>query len=322
MATPFCLALRRRFPTAAVSILCRSYVADVFRGNPAADLVTEYVRGDVPRSMVAARRMRPRVGFDVCFVMPPSFAAALIALSSGARRRVGYRFEGRSFLLTDSLPTSRYRTGHLSAAYLGLLEHVTGIREADLPLPAVTPPAGWRETAHGLTGERDYIVLAPGATYGSSKVWPIDRFGSLARRLADQTGWTIVVVGAAGERSVGSRILAEAGIAGENLAGATTLGELISILRGARITIGNDSGPVHLAAALGRPTVAVFGPTSIEWTAPRGVAVRIVRGEAACSPCFKRECPAGTLECLLMVDVDEVYHAAARLIEEDTGGKQ
>ena len=323
MATPFCARLRERLPSARVSLFCRSYVADVFRGSPAVDRLIEYERsGGVCGRISAVRRAKPAGGYDVCFTMPPSFAAGLIALSSGARRRVGYRFECRGFLLTDALPGSRYRSRHLSAAYLGLIERLTGMRETEAPLPAVAPPDGWRDAVHRRVAANDYVVLAPGATYGSSKVWPIERFSVLARRLADRTGWPIVVVGTAPERDGASRILEDARAAGKNLAGVCTVGELICVLRGSRITIGNDSGPVHLAAALGRPTVAVFGPTSVEWTAPRGVAVRIVRGEAACSPCFKRECPEGIPECLLNVSVDEVYHAAALLIEEGAGGNR
>lgn len=322
MATPFCAVLRRRFPSARVSLLCRSYVAEVFRRSPAVDALVEYERRAGLRGRISAvRRSRPSRGYDLCFVMPPSFAAALVALASGARCRVGYRFEGRRFLMTQSLPGSRCRASHLSEAYLALLELVTGVREASVPFPAVAPPAGWEETVERRVGVRDYAVLAPGATYGSSKVWPIERFGELASRLAARTGQPLVVVGAAAERSNAARILDLSPAPGVNLAGECSVAELLAVLRGSRVTVGNDSGPVHLAAALGVPTVAIFGPTSVDWTAPRGSAVRIVRGEAPCAPCFKRECPQGSAECLLNVSVDEVYHAASLAMEENAGEK-
>lgn len=320
MATPFLAALRGALPEAIVSVLCRSYVRAVYERSPSVDRLVAYERKSGVRGRIAAaRRMRPRGGFDACVVMPPSFAAALVAAASGARRRVGYRFEGRGILLTDSLPGSLYRQRHLSEAYLRLLEPMTGRREEETPLPVVVPPEEWGAVARRLAGTEDYFVLASGATYGSSKVWPVERFGALARLLGKRTGWGAVVVGGAAERERSSRILDDAGVVGRNLAGECSLPELISVLRGARLVVGNDSGPAHLAAALGRPTVAVFGPTSVVWTAPRGRAVRIVGGEAECAPCMKRECPDGVPTCLLSVSVEEVALAAARLIEEDTG---
>ena len=165
-------------------------------------------------------------------------------------------------------------------------------------------------------------MLAPGATYGSSKVWPIERFGELASMLAARTRRPVVIVGSAAERSNAARILDLSAAPGVNLAGECSVADLLAVLRGSRVTVGNDSGPVHIGAALGGATVAIFGPTSVDWTAPRGPAVRIVRGEAPCAPCFERECPRGSAECLLNVGVHEVYHAASLAIKENAGERE
>ncbi len=321
MATPFLYALRRRFPAAAITLSCRSYVVEVFRRSAAFDSLVECERKNVPAGISAVTRSIPRSGYDACFVLPPSFSSALVCLFSRARKRVGYGSHGRRVLLTDALPVSLYRATHLSKAYLRLLETVTREEGKEIPLPVVVPSDAWKETAGMISGGKTYFVLAPGATYGSSKAWPYQRFAGVAGRLASHTGWMPVIIGRAEERAVASAVLEAAGVKGKNCTGELSLEELVSVLRGSGVTIGNDSGPVHISAALGRPTVAIFGPSSAAWTAPRGRAVRIAAGEAECAPCFKRECPRGEPACLLLVDVEDVYRAACSLMEGVRGEK-
>ena len=319
MATPFLFALRGRLPGARIVLVCRDYVAEVFRRSPAVDSIVEY-RGRGVRTRIEAARGASANGFDVCFVLPPSFSAALVSLGSKARRRIGYAGQLRSVLLTDALDETGYRSGHLSAAYLRLLERYTGAAEPRLPLPVVIPPDSWRATALESAGGESYFVLAPGATYGSAKVWPHERYAALAGLLLDRMGGTAVIVGRKEEWEGAAALAERIGAGARNLAGALSLEGLIAILRGARVTIGNDSGPVHVSAALGVPTVAVFGPTSAGWTAPRGPAVRIVREDISCAPCFKRECPLGSRRCLAEVGADRVLEAALSLIDTGSGG--
>ncbi len=314
MATPFLFALRRRLPDAGIVLACRDYVAEIFMRNPAIDSIVAY-RGRGVRARIASVRGASADGFDACFVLPPSFSAALVSLGSGSRRRIGYAGQWRRILLTDALDEKGYRSGHLSAAYLRLLEKYTGAAEPDLPLPAVVPPDSWRAAARESAGGGAYFVLAPGATYGSAKVWSHERYAELAGRLLDRTGGAAVIVGREEERAGAAALTERVGSRARNLAGALSPAGLLAVLRGARIAIGNDSGPVHVSAALGVPTVAVFGPTSAEWTAPRGPAVRIVREDISCAPCFKRECPFGAPRCLAQIGVDRVYEAALSLID-------
>jgi len=315
MATPFLFSLRDRFPAGRITLLSCDYTAELYRRSGAVDSLLSCA-GSLRSRIAAVGTAGPEGGYDACFVLPPSFSAALVSVLSKARRRIGYGGQWRGMLLTDVLPAELYRAGHLSRSYLGLLERFTGEGVAALPLPSVVPSESWRETADAVAGARSYFVLAPGATYGSSKVWPHERYAALAKRLIGSMGWMAVLVGRREEREEASTMLASIGVGGKNLAGSLSLAELISVLRGAEVAIGNDSGPVHVAAALGVPTVAVFGPTSVDWTAPRGVSVRIVRGAIECAPCFKRRCPQGAPECLSRVNADDVYAAAISLIEE------
>lgn len=318
MATPFLFALRERVPLSRITLLSREYASELFRRNGAIDRLVEW-RGGMRSRVSAARKAAPAEGFEACFVLPPSFSAGLVSLLSGARRRIGYAGEGRRIFLTDALPAAAYRMGHLSRVYVRLLERYLGREEPDLRLPAVVPDDGWRETAVEAVGRGAYFILAPGATYGASKVWPHDRYASLARRIVKRTGWTAAVVGREEERGDLSALVEMIGERGLNLGGRLSVSGLISVLRGASLVVGNDSGPVHIAAALAVPTVAVFGPTSVDWTAPRGRSVRIVKGRIACAPCFKRRCPYGVPECLAKIEVHDVFDVAESLIEEGSG---
>ncbi|MCK4236893.1 MAG: glycosyltransferase family 9 protein, partial [Candidatus Krumholzibacteria bacterium] len=199
MAIPFLSVLRRTFPNAFISVACSRYVSEIFRRSSFVDRLIDYGKGLWTRLSVAGRS-RPDGGWDICFVFPRSFSSALTARMSGARRRVGYGGEWRDFLLTDVLPGPRYRKGHLSGVYMRLLERVTG-EEAETPLPVVVPPYHWKNFLDGEGIESDYFILAPGATYGSAKVWPQERYSALAERVERETGWRIVVIGSSGERS-------------------------------------------------------------------------------------------------------------------------
>jgi heptosyltransferase-2 len=230
MATPFLLALRRRLPAARIVLVCRDYVSEVFKRSPAIDSIIEY-RGRSMRARIAAAREASASGFDACFVLPPSFSAALVACSSRSRRRIGYAGQWRRILLTDALNEAGYRSGHLSAVYLRLLERYSGEAEPGFPLPAVIPPISWRKTAHELAGGDSYFVLAPGATYGSAKVWPHERYVALAGLLLDRMGGTAVIIGRNEERE-GAAVLAESiGAGARNLAGTLSPEGLFAVLR-------------------------------------------------------------------------------------------
>lgn len=315
MATPFLQVLRALFPDPHIHVFCRAYVAEVFRRSSAVDGVIECRSAHrfAARAHVL-RGARPPRGWRIGFVLPPSFSSALAVFLAGARRRVGYAGEMRGFLLSDAPAPPEVRGEHLSRMYIALAERAAGRALDRMPLPVVVPPYRWSETLAERKLDGPYVVVAPGAAYGSVKEWPIERYGALAERLATHTGMRIVSVGAASEAAVQHLMARSAPVL--PLAGELTTGELLAVLRGATLVIGNDSGPVHLAAAMGRPTVAIFGSTSPAWTAPRGIAVRIVTKDIACAPCFRRECPFGEPRCLLGIEVDDLFRAACDMLQE------
>lgn len=321
MATPLLLTLREEFPDKSIHVVCRSYVSEIFRRSSPVDGLGVYEHRRGFRALVSAvRESRPDSGWDACFVLPVSFASALAARLSGAGRRYGYSGECRRFLLTDVLKESDHRSGHLTSAYHRLAERAAGRELREVPLPVVVPPYDWQEISARKGVGGFYAVYAPGAAYGPAKVWPAERFSALAGRLAGERGLRAVVVGSSGERAVAEEVLDSAGPGALDLAGCCTIEELLAVLRGASLVVGNDSGIVHISAAMARPTVALFGSTDPAWTAPRGVSVRTVSAGLDCAPCFERECPGGEpARCLAELDVDRVFDAAVDLIEEVCG---
>ncbi len=318
MSTPFLSVLRSRFPSSPVTVACRSYVSEVFSDSPFIDRLLEYDGSRGLRGLVASIRANaPARGWSTCFVLPTSFSSAVAAFLSRAGTRVGYGGEMRSIFLNRVRSRGGYREGHLTRVYIKLVEEVSGTASAGMPLPSIEPPAGWREmiSSRGIQG--DYFVLAAGAAYGPAKVWSADRYSLLARRIVERRGWSVVTVGSGGESREADGIIETTGGHGINMAGKCSVRELVAVLRGARLVIGNDSGPVHISAAMGVPTVTVFGSTSPEWTAPMGTAVEIVKSDLECSPCFKRECPYGEPACMLKIGVGDVHSAVQRLLKEE-----
>jgi heptosyltransferase-2 len=162
--------------------------------------------------------------------------------------------------------------------------------------------------------------VAPGAAYGPAKQWGAGRFAEVASHLAARHGLVIALVGAEGDREAGDAVerLVEGGALGTrarvaNLAGRTSLSELVGLLAGARGVVSNDSGVMHLAAALGRPTVAIFGSTSPVWTSASAPWVANLYAAYPCSPCYRRTCPIG-YGCLRSVGVEEALAQADRLM--------
>lgn len=316
MATPFLSILRNENPDDLITVLCRDYVSELLRRSAFIDNLITYRRdGGVLRAILALRAGRPDHGWDAAFLLPMSFSTALIAYLGGTGRRIGYRSSGRDWLLTDPVAPELHRKIHLSAEYAGFARLYSGAEAGEVPAPSVIPPYDWKERleSFGLSGR--YVVFAAGAAYGPAKVWPLDRYTALAGRLREEKNLRTVTVGSEKEQKYLDHI-ADAHDDALNLAGRSGIGDLISVLRGADLVVGNDSGPVHVSAAMGVPTVSIFGSTSPVWTSPQGPRTRIVTSGAECSPCFMKECPEGDTHCLQDIKVDDVFDAAMEIMRE------
>jgi heptosyltransferase-2 len=319
MARPLLHALRRARPTAAIlasapasllSLLAEEHVFDEAEAWPSA--------GPARREAISRlRAWRP----GVALVLPPSFSAALAAWRCGAARRIGFASEWRSPMLTDAVRRPARGERHLSEEYasLGARLEVTSSNAPVLAVPAA--PLAEADVMLSASSEsvRGHVVLAPGALYGPAKRWAARRFAELGARLA-RRGYGVLICGSASEQPVAHEVAAAIRSASPapgtvtNLAGRTSLGALAALCARAALAVCNDSGLAHLAAAVGAPTLAIFGSTSSGWTAPLGPRVRVLQHATPCAPCFQRECSIG-YACLERVGVDEAESAALQLLK-------
>ena len=269
-----------------------------------------------PAAALARRALTQRLrtwGPEAALVLPFSFSSARFARGTGAAMRVGYGHELRSFMLTH--PRRRRSLGelHLSREYLALGEPL-GVVPVPLPVLATTPAgraAADALVARAAPGGRAFAVMAPRSAYGPARQWPAERFAALARALSAD-GRAVLVCGTAGERETCVAVADQAGPGVQSVAGETDLPALAALVGRAAVAVCNASGLAHLAAALGTPTVTLYGSTSSAWTAALGPRVRVLQRPPVCSPCFRRTCRIG-YRCLTALEVEEVGRACREM---------
>jgi heptosyltransferase-2 len=328
LTLPALEALRQRLPQAEIVLLARGWVGGLFEGHPAGQRVIELPRGGPAalRGLWRVARTIRAQGFDLAVVLPNSFEAALVPWLAGIPRRVGYRTDGRRWLLTDALPRPRRIPGrHQAERYLDIVRALGAGGSAELRL-AVSARAEERGQALlgavGVNGTETLVAVGPGSIYGGAKRWAADRFASVADALAERHGARILLVGSAREGAILAEVAARMRQPAVNLGGRTDLPTLTGVLARCRLLLCNDSGSMHVAAALGVPVVAVFGPTDADATAPLGGGHRIVRQPVPCSPCLLRECPIDH-RCMGGVSVERVLGEVRDVLEagEGVGGR-
>lgn len=316
LAIPAMKAVRARFPEAEITLLVRPWVAGVFKGAPFIDrLWTEPRPAGISDWMRITRTIR-KSGFDLALLFPNSFESAAMVFFGRVPQRVGYATDGRRWLLTKSLkPASEKR--HQVHYYLDL----AGALSAHVTQPSISIDASPEEKAQasrllaseGIPPERRYLVLNPGAAYGSAKRWNEEGFADAGDTLAAELDLDVAIVGSEVERSIAETIQKRMRSRVAVLNGKTSLETLIGVISGSALVLTNDSGPMHVAAALGIPTVAVFGATDDRVTGPWGSCARVVREPVECSPCMLRECPIDH-RCMTRVSAETVCRVAREVL--------
>lgn len=297
MCQPLLARLRGKQPLARIDVVAPAWVAPVFRRMPevAGVIETSFEHGRLRlRERWRLARTLKALGYDQAFVLPNAWKSALLPFLAGIPVRNGYLGESRYGLLNRRHLKAPGREP--MALHYARLSEPPGAQIAQpLPQPRLEIDAGAAGATRRKFGiEGGYAVLCPGAEYGPAKRWPY--FAELAPRL----GLPVVTLGSTKERE----LCAAAG--GRNLAGETTLDEAIELLAGAAFVVSNDSGLMHIAAALGRPQVALFGSSSPKHTPPLSAASRVLWLGIDCSPCYARECPLGHFRCMRELGVDQV----------------
>ena len=325
LTLPALAALDRRFPRAEIAVLAKPWAAGLFAGQSAVDRVALYQAEGSHRGLRgrwALARELAQERFDLAVLFPNSLDAVIVPWLARVPRRVGYRTDGRGLLLTQVVERSgRSAERHQVFRYLELVRSLGADGEA-IPRLAVGVEAG-READRLLqdlgveTGEA-CVAVNPGSVYGSAKRWPAERFAAVADALAETHRARVLLIGSAKERDVLEAVAGRMRRPPIRLGGRTDLATLAGVLKRARLLLSNDTGAMHVAAAVGTPVLAVFGPTDADATGPLGPDSRVVREPVPCSPCLLRECPIDH-RCMVGVGIAQVLHAAEELLATRQG---
>lgn len=319
-------SLRRRYPAAEIVVVSKPWVSELYQNLASVNRQIIYNPEKEHRGPLGFWKLVQTLrgeGFDAAILLQNAFHAAWMAWCARIPARIGYARDGRGPLLTDAIvppPPAVY--GHQSNYYLQLLFRAGLIDEADRVLESrlVVQEAEmeWARrhlARNGLGGPRVLVGINPGAFYGPAKRWLLSRYAQVADRLIGALHADVIIFGSKAERPLAEEIARGMKHTPLILSGDTSLRQLIALLAQCRVVITNDSGPMHLAAALGLPVVAVFGSTDERATGPLGPKARAVKRHVPCSPCGLRECPID-LRCMTSVTVDDVYVAALEVIKD------
>jgi len=313
---PAVRALRRGFPGAEITALVKPQVAALLESVPEIDRVLLFDtrgphRGPGGRLRLV-RRLR-REGFDLAVLFHNSLETALIAFLAGIPERVGYVKELRGPLLTRKRPFPREPVDH-AVHYLDLVS-LLGVPVEGGLLPELRVASGDRAYVRRLLGDppRPLVALIPGSL-AETRRWFPDRFAATADRLLAEKGGTVVIVGGSGDRGVARRVTERMKREARDLTGRLDLRQSMALLAESDLVISNDTGPMHLAWAVGARVITFFGAADLKQHRPKSPKVTILRRDIACSPCIRESCPQGHLACLEGITVDEVVEEALRIL--------
>ncbi|MDB5811644.1 MAG: waaF [Betaproteobacteria bacterium] len=313
LAQPLFARLHERQPDLALDVLAPPWTHPLFYRMPEvrAVLASPFGHGEfaLTRRYRLARELAAR-RYDQAIVLPNSFKSALIPWLAGIPLRTGFFGEARYGLLNDARRLDKQALPLMVERFAALAEPPGVAMPRPLPAPRLVIDEARRAatlTRLGLATQRPIAVLCHGAEYGPAKRWPSQHFAELARRLA-AAGYDVWLAGSANDAVTGDEIVRLSDQACVNLSGRTTLDEAIDLMSCAAFVVSNDSGLMHIAAALDKPLVALFGSSSPAFTPPASPNARIVRLGLECSPCFQRVCPLGHFNCMMQLKPDLVWN--------------
>lgn len=305
--------LRRQDPGSRIDILAPGWVLPIFRRMPE---VNETLEGPFAHGELAlgkrwriARSLRAN-GYDCAYVLPNSFKSALVPLFAGIPKRIGYIGELRHWVLTDARRLDEQALPLMVERFASLAGPATAPLAQPVPKPKLRVTEAERAQLRrrlSLAPDGRVACFCPGAEYGPAKRWPARHFGELAQKLGAE-GYVVWLMGSSKERDIGDAISGICTTA-VNLCGRTTLDEAVVLLSCADLVVSNDSGLMHVAAALDRPTIALYGSSSPAFTPPLSDLAKVVKHEVPCSPCYQRVCPLKHFDCMMKL-------APSRVLDE------
>ena len=313
MAQPLLRQLKLRQPERAIDVLAPPSVSPVWRAMAEVDSVLEtpFRHGalQLKERWAYGRQLRQR-GYADAYVLPNTLKYALIPWFAGIAKRVGYKGEMRYGLLNvmhhDDMPPRPMVPFYAALA-----------QEPSMPLTTATRPrlhAASEQIAAvcakvGIALDRPLVVFAPGAEFGAAKRWPAAHFAQLAKMIFEMDSLAqVALLGSPKDKEACNEVVAASGGAGMfNLAGATKLDEAIALIARADAVVANDSGLLHIASALNRPVIALYGPTDPDHAPPFSDVAKSISLKLACSPCRQRECPLGHHDCMNKMGAEMIW---------------
>ena len=325
MTIPALRELRHLLPHAHIRLVSRSGTAGLFTDTDFIDELSVSDRSDW-LSLGNEIAEWKRGQFDLAILFPNSFQVALIAALARVPVRLGYAAQGRGFLLTHSLPLPEWRgSRHEVFYYLNVVSELERLLSGTSQMMEREPDVSLRvsderqiEASEVLRrmGARDghtLVALCPGSINSRAKRWPAERYAALADRLIDELDAEVLLIGSRGERDVSLQVANYMRRHPIMATGTTDLSSATAMLSLVDLLVTNDTGPAHIASALGRPTLVIFGPTNPLTTRPFSSVAEIIRRPPVCAPCMLRDCPIDH-RCMTAISPDEVFQRAAALL--------
>ena len=331
ISIPALREIRRVHPGWEIVLLARPWVADLYRREDFCDRIVLYENKGRHAGLAGKWRLGAalrREHFERAILLQNAFDAALLAWLADIPERIGYARDRRRLLLTQPIrvPRPRQTPKHERFYYLemlrraGLIERLPENSDMKLSRTEEAAAAGrayWE--AHRVVGER-WIGISPGAANSRAKRWLPARFAEAGRKLATNLDARVVVFGSSSEAGLCAEVASGVGTPAVDLAGRTSLAEFIDLAAACSVFLTNDTGAMHISAALGVPTVAVFGPTDEAATGPVSRSARLIREPVDCSPCLLRDCPIDH-RCMTRIEPQQVVEMASALLRErETAG--
>ena len=351
LAIPAISAIREYFPHSKITLIALPHVGELFKESCFIDGIKRFFSASTHSHtkgglMAEALKLR-QDNFDLAVLFPNSFRSAMLVRLAGIPLRCGYKRDGRGFLLNIPVRlNSETRRLHHTEYYLNIIHTIqdffiknetimlhSGTKNNDNVIARDKVPKQSLQyvqlfiskdeanhaietlSKNNITPDDLIIGINPGAAYGSSKRWYPDRFGQVAKTLINGYNVKVIVFGSQGETSIAEDIIKSAEVSIVNLAGKTSIRELMALINYCRVLITNDSGPMHIASALSVPVVAIFGSTDPSVTGPLGARDAVIKKELPCSPCLLRKCPTN-LECMDIISVDDVISGVVNILEK------
>jgi heptosyltransferase-2 len=328
MTVPALRELRRLLPHAHITLATRPWAEGIFEGADFLDdlLPIEETKGTTRAVLRQAREWRTH-RFDLALLFPNAFVAGLVAALARVPSRVGYATQGRGPLLTHRISVPEWRARrHEVFYYLNVVAELerllygsatVGVCEPSLILPVSTArrqEAQGLLREHGTRADRPLVALCPGSTNSRAKRWPAERFAALADMLMERVDADIVLIGAREELDISEEVVRLMRVRPAVVTGKTDLSQTAAVLSAADLLVTNDTGPAHVAAAVGCPVVVIFGPTNPATTRPFSPLAEVVRRPPDCAPCMLRDCPIDH-RCMTAIPTEEVFERASLALE-------